>query len=282
MPKAYKATMNRKQAIRLAQDCMDAETWLDVACVLRRAAKRCGSIRKRGSWGYYLKRYAESIENGQHAIFPIFKSKGNNKLPFVAFSVLPLFTCPGAGECKQWCYSLMSWRYPGAYMRQLQNTLLIRRDRESIAQAFATIRPDRELRLYVDGDIENEGQLQYWFSLLRSRPDIKAYGYSKSWGVFLAYDRDPEALANMQALPITRGRFIAVQIDGDYPRGGARYSDRSYHAEVRQLARELTGETRVFSCPGRCGKCTRKQHACGDLQRFGNTLIAIGIHGGNQ
>src|SRR5262249_38268511 len=44
---------------------------------------------------------------------PVF-SKGNAKLPFWAFSALPIVTCPGAGECARWCYSLTSWRTPGA------------------------------------------------------------------------------------------------------------------------------------------------------------------------
>lgn len=54
--------------------------------------------------------------------FKVFKLKGNTKLPFATFSTLPIVTCPGAGECADWCYSFTAWRYPAAFARQLQNT----------------------------------------------------------------------------------------------------------------------------------------------------------------
>lgn len=61
---------------------------------------------------------------------------GNSKLPFLAYSELPMSTCPGAGECgvykrdastgtiaSGWCYSFKAWRYPAAFARQFLNTL---------------------------------------------------------------------------------------------------------------------------------------------------------------
>jgi len=61
---------------------------------------------------------------------------GNSKLPFLAYSELPMATCPGAGECgvykkdastgtiaSGWCYSFKAWRYPAAFGRQFLNTL---------------------------------------------------------------------------------------------------------------------------------------------------------------
>lgn len=60
-------------------------------------------------------------------------AKGNGKLPFVAYSELPMATCPGAGDCavyskrsskdSGWCYSFKAWRYPDAFARQFLNTL---------------------------------------------------------------------------------------------------------------------------------------------------------------
>lgn len=61
---------------------------------------------------------------------------GNQKLPFVSYSELPMATCPGAGACgvykkdqqsgapaSGWCYSFKAWRYPSAFLRQFLNTL---------------------------------------------------------------------------------------------------------------------------------------------------------------
>jgi hypothetical protein len=63
--------------------------------------------------------------------------KGNKKLPFAAYSELPMATCQGAGKCavyfgghRGYCYSFKAWRYPGAYARQFLNTLANYADRE--------------------------------------------------------------------------------------------------------------------------------------------------------
>lgn len=58
-------------------------------------------------------------------------AKGNGKLPFWAYSELPMATCGGAGPCGKfpnskspgWCYSFKAWRYPDAFARQFLNTL---------------------------------------------------------------------------------------------------------------------------------------------------------------
>jgi hypothetical protein len=42
--------------------------------------------------------------------FSIFALGGNSKLPFVSFSTLPGVTCPGAGDCIDFCYSYRAWR----------------------------------------------------------------------------------------------------------------------------------------------------------------------------
>lgn len=71
----------------------------------------------------------------------IIAAKGNNKLPFAAYSELPMATCPGAGACGVYnltndgrlggyCYSFKAWRYPQAFARQFLNTLASIADRE--------------------------------------------------------------------------------------------------------------------------------------------------------
>lgn len=293
----YQATFSRKQCHKLATACLRADSLDHAADIIARAAKRIGNTRKRGTWGYHAKRFAIALRE-RRAQFAIFNDSGNIKLPFCAFSTLPLFTCPGAGDCGSYCYSLRAWRYPAPYFRQLQNTLFLRFAPELVENAFQRIKQGRTLRLYVDGDIANGTELRMWFRLLESRSDIQAYGYSKSWEVFLDYERSGGAFPSnyalnissgsiygaemrerMLTLPITRGEFIAVRTAGHYSRDTlTRFADKAYHADVRAAARVDSGNPRVFSCTGRCGSCAKSTHACGDLERFKLVTIAIGIH----
>jgi len=83
---------------------------------------------------------------GRTKLWGIIAGKGNQKLPFAAFSTLPMSTCPGAGTCSVsvdtsagkfsspsgtgYCYSVKAWRYPDAWARQFRNTLAEFTDRE--------------------------------------------------------------------------------------------------------------------------------------------------------
>lgn len=235
--------------------------------------------------------------------FRVFNLNGNTKLPFAAFSTLPVVTCPGAGECVSWCYSFTGWRYPAAFARQLQNTLLLWFAPEVVRTAFDTLPSGVTLRLYVDGDFDSLATVRFWMDALTSRPDIRAYGYSKSWDLLREYDtvtggawptnyalnlsngaRAQATLAQMERLTITRGQFVTVSIRGLYRPaktgriGFERYSDRRYHAAVRKAARDSGIVGPIFSCPGTCGTCTVKEHACGDNSRFSGIVIVNGEH----
>ncbi|HSG63088.1 MAG TPA: hypothetical protein VLA24_16815, partial [Pseudomonadales bacterium] len=162
----------------------------------------------------------------QYSVFTI----GNSKLPFISFSVLPGVTCPGAGECLKFCYSFRAWRYPAAFMRQCQNTILMRFNRDAITNALADIvtkMPNGfDMRLYVDGDFASASDVTYWFELLNQNPTIRAYGYSKSFDAILGFtgawptnyqlnisgghNANASTVNRVKALPITRGEFIAV------------------------------------------------------------------------
>jgi len=75
----------------------------------------------KGTWGFFANRFKSLLLNNRDVPFSIFASGGNSKLPFVSFSTIPGATCPGAGECLDFCYSFKAWRYPAAFFRQLQN-----------------------------------------------------------------------------------------------------------------------------------------------------------------
>jgi hypothetical protein len=234
-------------------------------------------------WQYNFDKLARVIANDGPQ-YSIFKLDGNFKLPFVAFSSLPGVTCPGAGACLEFCYSYRAWQYPAAVMRQCQNAYLLRFAQDVIADALRTIPGDFDLRLYVDGDFSSTADVSFWMGLLSTLPNIRAYGYSKSFDQLLAYKgawpsnymlnissghNSPDWIVSLvRDLPITRGEFIALSI-GKKPAHGS--------VDTNRALRAAAGDTKIFPCPGQCGSCTGAGHACG-LPAMRGRVIAIALH----
>ena len=223
----------------------------------------------------------------------IFALGGNSKLPFVSFSTIPGVTCPGAGDCIDFCYSYRAWRFPMAFARMIQNAYLMRFAPDQIALALAAIAAKRpggfDCRLYVDGDFANGGDVAFWMGLLHATPNARAYGYSKSFHALLGFDvvgvwptnyqlnisgghNATRAIVNaVKKLPITRGEFIAVSIGRKVK--STDHGSPSVNAAIRA---KFPG-VKVFPCPGACGSCTGAGHACG-LPKMKNRVIAIAMH----
>lgn len=217
----------------------------------------------------------------QYSVF----AKGNSKLPFYAFSVLPGVTCPGAGSCITYCYSYRAWRYPAAFARQVQNTYLMRFNTAIIATSFKALKGSFDFRLYVDGDFSNMSDVIFWMGVIKNSPQCKAYGYSKSFALLLAYEitdiwpsnymlnissghnASPQMVNYVKQLSITRGEFIAVNI-GFKPIHGSKNTNDAIRSQF---------DEKIFPCPGQCGSCTGKGHACG-MPEMKHRIIAIAIH----
>ncbi len=224
--------------------------------------------------------------------YSVFSLNGNSKLPFVSFSSLPGVTCPGAGECLDFCYSFRAWRYPAAFARMAQNAYLMRYAQDQIVYAFSSIakaRPEGfDFRLYVDGDFANGGDVAFWMQLLDKTPNARAYGYSKSFHALLGYDivgkwpsnyqlnisgghnAHPTMITAVKTLPIVRGEFIAVRIGKK-----VKSTDHGKPETVKALRAAFT--EKAFPCPGTCGSCTGKGHACG-MQALKGVPIIIAMH----
>ena len=248
--------------------------------------------------------FAESLEELPSPAFSIFREDGNSKLPFLAFSALAgRDFCPGSGPCLEWCYSFRAWRYPAAFCRQAQNSLLLctERGRELILRELDRILARRkframesvDFRLYVDGDFRDTNEIHFWMEALRERPQLAAYGYSKSFHELIGYGvaleaqglawpsnyllnlsdghrHTPATMAGMERLPITRGRFVAVTMGRKVK--SSEHGDREHQAELRaRYGRQ------AFTCPGKCGECTPKGHACGS-ERFRGVDVIIAVH----
>ena len=233
-------------------------------------------------------------QNYDYIPFTILKKDGNKKLPFLCFSALPVSTCPGAAECLKYCYSLKAWRYPAAFFRQCQNTLLMKYNFEIIANElykYNEIAKNKNIiidfRLYVDGDFSNYQDLINWMTLLKSCSNINAYGYSKSKHLFLElYKEGFKFPANYKLnlsngskfdfldnellkLDFVRGRFMAYKFD---KKVNVFDLTKQHKKEIRK-----SFKSKVFICPGKCGTCTNKGHACG-LDAFNNIDIIIPVH----
>jgi hypothetical protein len=224
------------------------------------------------------------------ARFTIIKTDGNSKLPFLAFSTLPGVTCPGAGDCLQFCYSYRAWRYPAAFARQAQNAMLMRFAPEVIASAYANAaasRPDGfDFRLYVDGDFSSDADVAFWMATIRATPQARVYGYSKSFALLLAFNgqwpsnyllnissghnSSADIVERVKALPITRGEFRAVSV-------GLKIKSADHGTQRINAALRAAVPEKIFPCPGKCGTCTGAGHACG-MPALKGRVIAIAIH----
>jgi hypothetical protein len=241
------------------------------------------------SWQTHLGRLEKFRRSHSKTPFATIHAQGNGKLPFLAFSVLPGVTCPGAGECLDWCYSFRAWRYPAAFARQAQNTVLIFSNKPAIL-ADLDRHPGQDFRLYVDGDFDSVETVNFWFEALAARPQLISYGYSKSFkelhsattpwpanyrlNVSSGSNHSVLTQKRVSALPGARGRFIAVNLGR--PVKNADHGDRLHQKELRQAHFDNTGR-KAFTCPGQCGDCTPAGHACGS-NKFNDIDIIIASH----
>jgi hypothetical protein len=228
----------------------------------------------------------------------IFAKDGNRKLPFLSFSTLPSVTCPGAGECLDFCYSFKAWRNVHPFFRQLRNTVMMAYGFEVIEAELDKVLKSKhfksldkvDFRLYVDGDFSSVADIANWMRVFRKHSRLAGYGYSKSWDELIEYGNTESFPSNyvlnlssgskygmegekfdaMSKLTCTRNAFVAVKIAN-----GLQIDTPEYRKEVKAVANK-GGITKLFICGGACGDCTKNGHACGLASL--NAPVVIGIH----
>ena len=225
--------------------------------------------------------------------FSVFAKDGNGKLPFLAFSSLPGENfCIGAGDCLEFCYSFKAWRYPAAFCRQVQNSILLqtKAGQKHILNALDKFAPKNgaiDFRLYVDGDFTGVADIAFWMKALTARPWLSTYGYSKSWQSFLDYTGivpsnyklnlssgskyGDDIKDKLKAFDYVRGEFIAVSI-------GAKVSTQDHAKRAHQAVLRKAYGKKAYTCTGKCGDCTPVGHACGNSDRFKGIDIIIAVH----
>ena len=229
---------------------------------------------------------------------------GNEKLPFLSFSsVSGEYTCRGAGDCLKFCYTFRSWRNFTPFARQIQNMLLLSTDEgfAKIAESLDKHLKRRkfknrivDIRLYVDGDFRDQREIDQWFSILRLRPHVRAYGYSKSLDLFYKMAQENISVPFNYKLNLsTGGKFdylhdLIMEIRPNWVRGrfaavptvkkSMKNLDKNDKKIMRLWAKEVFGkDSKSFVCPSKCGDCTKKGHACG-LDSFNDINILIPVH----
>jgi len=233
-------------------------------------------------------------------------AKGNSKLgdKFLTWSTLPAtepggIGCPGAGGCVKFCYSLKAWRYPAAFCRQAQNTILLQSTggRAQIVKALDAFENSeyRIFRLYIDGDfsarpaVDGKDDFAFWMKCIIDR-SIITYGYTKSFSTIVqhrgklpnnyklnissGHNATPRTIDAVRRRTITRGEFNVV-ISAKVPVEG--HGLPAHRQALVKAYRAKTGR-KAFACPGACNTCTpRHGHACGS-DKFNNVDIIIAAH----
>ena len=291
--------MNRENALKLANLAIDTskDSIQEIYNFCENIADINADYRSWKGAAAKMLPFLQSVINDETpaAAFKIIQ-KGNGKLPFLCYSSCPIVNCPGAGECKVYCYSLRAWLYPMAFFRQLQNTILERNNFEVITAAILDKingsgfknKSKIDFRLYVDGDFPTYKILDQWLNFLAVNPRLAVYGYSKSLHLFQERIKAGDQWPNNYVLNLSngglydslhselmqhvqvRGKFYAVSIGRKVKPQKLTLAER---AKIRKQA-----ENKVFICPGLCGSCTSAGHACGNISIFKNKDIVIPIH----
>lgn len=255
--------------------------------------------------------YMDSLESvctspRQNSLLTLFKrdgfkvwAEGNSKLPFLSFSALPgENTCPGAGECLDFCYSFKSWRNFAPFLRQFQNSRLLDTEQgrgHIVASLDAQLARRKfrnrqvDIRLYVDGDFRSKSEILFWMDVLSERPNVRAYCYSKSLHLFKELSDSgyqfPENFKlnlstggkfdglhdELQSADFVRGRFAAGPVHGSPLK-----ITKGERLTLAKWAKETYGGKAVV-CPGQCGDCTKIGHICG-LDQFKGYTVVIPKH----
>jgi hypothetical protein len=127
-----------------------------------------------------------------------------------------LKTCPNAGACAKGCYALAgAYRFSNvaqAFERRLTAT----QDDAFVDQMLADIDKQRaeRIRIHDSGDFYNEEYLDRWLRIMRARPQVEFYAYTKMVSLFKKRSKDlPKNFTVIYSFGGTEDRLIDVKRD---------------------------------------------------------------------
>jgi len=124
-------------------------------------------------------------------------SDGNTKLKkdgIVSLNLPPVITCPGAGDCKKYCFACVGMQAMGNAKQKRINTLELfkRSPKEFVNTAVSEIKRTKALtvRFHDSGDIFSLQYLKTLCEICNKLPDVKFYAYTKSIKIILKFGWD--------------------------------------------------------------------------------------------
>jgi len=149
-------------------------------------------------------------------------SLNNSKLSkdgITSINMPPIVTCPGAGECKKYCYAQVGMQAMGnpknfrlrAYQLWLDSPL----DFKNIAKEEIRRSGRRIIRWHDSGDIVSLKYLKMMISIALEMPEIKFYTYSKSISIIRKFGFE-NLPVNLKIIQSYGGREDHL-IDESYP-----------------------------------------------------------------
>ena len=111
-------------------------------------------------------------------------------------------TCPGASDwCAAHCYAMRLTRYTSVRDRFSENADATRAGMMPEIPAKA-----RSYRIHVSGDFHSAEYVEAWRTVVRSRPEVHFYAYTRSWRV-------PEIVSALESLRAEPNMQLFASVD---------------------------------------------------------------------
>lgn len=230
---------------------------------------------------------------GTHSII----SDGNTKLPYPSFSLFPVVSCPGMGDCKYYCYSLKTALIrPTFSYRLLINYYLLTYKKDYLIENiefYLKHKKPKFFRFFVDGDFDSFETIKMFSDLAAKFKNTTFFGYTKSYILFVSYckknklpdnfvlnassdinKKNSTFLNDFLKIPNVRGEFQTIKTSNvvrKYKEGGA-----NHESFIRNLL-TVKGKTDII-CKGYCGSCGGASGIPWCANKRIKNRIVIGLH----
>ena len=118
----------------------------------------------------------------------VFMSKGNLKLSkkIKIFNLPAIKTCPNSSQCAKFCYARKAERqYPAVRFARERNLRLAKEAPESLKkQILSKLESGDIVRIHESGDVFSQAYLDMWFEIVKERPDVRFYTYTKTMDIW--------------------------------------------------------------------------------------------------
>lgn len=137
-------------------------------------------------------------------------SWGNSKLKadgIASFNIPPVSTCPGRGDCENWCYATVGQQwFPSGYSRRVAAfKATLEHDFPEIMVAHLKSERVKILRVHDSGDFYLPQYMLAWFKIAEQLPNVTFYAYTKQLILLQKlWDKKP---ANFKLIQSTGGKF---------------------------------------------------------------------------